>query len=140
VTFMIRGIQKILLIGVLCFVLFGCSFLVKELYLSVPSIIPEEASGFAIELDATVSTAYPVPNPYDGTSADLTVQLTVSGTGSNRLYLNPATVVIEKGTSVGTFRVSAFDDGIPSNGADLIITARAVGYDEDSVTITITSP
>ncbi len=89
---MIRIIQRIGLVAVLCFILFGCTFLVKELYLAVPSIIPEEASGFATELDATVSTAFPVPNPYDGTSADLTVQLTVSGTGSNRLYLNPGTV------------------------------------------------
>ena len=141
VSFMMRVVQRIILISILCFFLFGCSFLVKELHLSAPAEIWAEeppTSGF----EATVSTAYAVPNPYDGTSADLTVQLTATGTGAGRLYLYPGTVIIEKGTSVGTFNVSAIYDSLnPPLGPEFVtITARAIGYDEDSATITIIFP
>lgn len=142
---MIRIIQRIGLIAVLCFILFGCSFLVKELHLSVP---PEIRAGTLdpddifeiIPLDATVSTAFPIPNPYDGTSAKLTVQLIASGLGADNLDLVPGTVVIEKGESVGEFFVSAIYDGTSAADETVTITAQAVGYEEDSVTITITFP
>jgi len=80
-----------------------------------------------IELDATVSTAFPVPDPFDGTSASLTVQLRSTGPGSDKLYLNPGTVVIEKGTSIGIFRVSASYDGIPGTDEVVTVTASAAG-------------
>lgn len=142
---MIRIIQRIGLIAVLCFVLFGCTFLVKELYLSVP---PEIEAGTLdpydtldiIEFEATVSTAYPVPNPYDGTSADLTVKLRASGLGKDNVYLKPGTVIIEKGGSVGLFILSASYNGITAGDETVTITAEAVGYQEDSVTITVTYP
>jgi hypothetical protein len=139
---MIRGIQKILLIGVLCFVLFGCNLLVKELHLSVPPQIAAEDPTFTTptEWAATVSTAYPVPNPYDGTSADLTVQLDASGLGADNLILNPGNFNIEKGGSVGEFFVSAIYDGVTAPNEEVTITARAIGYDEDSATITIIFP
>jgi hypothetical protein len=145
IRIMTKVIQRIGLIAILCFVLFGCSFLVKELHLSVP---PQIVAGThdpgdyldIIELDATVSTAYPVPNPYDGTSADLTVQLIASGLGTDNLYLNPGTVVIRQGESVGTFFVSAFYDGTPAADETVTITAKAVGYQEDSATIWISYP
>ena len=136
VTFMIRCMQKILLIGVLCFVLFGCTFLVKELHLSVPPQI-EANTPPPDEWAATVSTAFPVPNPYDGTSADLTVQLIASGPGADDLYLNPGTVVIRKGESIGEFFVSAIYDGIIVPDQEVTITAQAVGYTQDSTTVTI---
>jgi len=142
---MIRIIQRIVLIGVLCFVLFGCSFLVKELHISVP---PQIQAGTYDTLDdydivesgGTVSTAYPVPNPYDGTSADLTVKLTASGDGADNLIINPGTVVIEKGTSVREFFVSAVYDGISAPSETVTITAQAVGYEGDSAIITISYP
>jgi len=145
---MIRVIYKILLIGVLCFVFFGCTFLVKELHISVPPQIvagtydPDDLYDI-VESGGTVSTAYPVPNPYDGTSADLTVNLIASGDGADNLILNPGSVVIEKGTSVREFFVSAvYDlaDPPPAAIEYVTITAQAVGYDEDSVTISITYP
>ena len=123
----------------LCFVLFGCNFLVKELHLSVPPQFEAE-TGTPYGVEATVSTAYAVPNPYDGTSADLTVVLTASGTGAGRLNIDPGAVVILKGTSVGTFKVSAIYDGNSAPDEGVTITARAVGYEEDSATITIIFP
>ena len=141
---MIRIIQRIGLVAVLCFILFGCTFLVKELHLSVrPEIVAEDPYDVTpTEWAATVSTAYPVPSPYDGTSADLTVKLIASGDGADNLILNPGTVVIEKGASVGEFFVSAVYDILdpPPSTEFVTITAEAVGYDEDSVTITIRYP
>ena len=143
---MIRAIQRIGLISFMCLMLFGCSLLVKELHLSLPAEIVAEdpyVVGTLTEWAATVSTAYPVPNPYDGTSADLSVQLIASGPGADNLNVNPGTVVILKGESVGEFFVSASYDELnppvdpPENWEYVTITAHAVGYDEDSVTITI---
>ena len=139
---MLRVIYKILLIGVLCFVFFGCTFLIKELHLSVPpQIVAEDPwSVVPTEWAATVSTAYPVPNPYDGTSANLTVQLIASGPGADNLDLIDGTVVILQGESVGSFFVSAIYDGTPAPDEQVTITAQAVGYEEDSATITIRFP
>ena len=140
---MIRVIYKILLIGVLCFVFFGCTFLVKELHISVPPQIVAEDPDFVgtpTEWAATVSTAYPVPNPYDGVSANLTVQLIASGPGADNLNLIDGTVVILQGESVGSFFVSAIYDGTPVADETVTITAQAVGYEEDSATITIRFP
>lgn len=142
---MMRTFQRIGLIAILCFGLFGCAFLAKELHLSIPAEIVAEdpyVVGTPTEWAATVSTAYPVPNPYDGTSADLTVKLIVSGDGADNLILNPGTVVIEKGASVGEFFVSAVYDELapPPSPESVTITAHAVGYDEDSVTIEIRYP
>ena len=137
---MIRIIYKILLMGVLCFMLISCNLLVKELYLSVPPQLEAELPPPFNQLEASVSTAYPVPNPYDGTSADVTVQLIVTGPGADKLYLNPGTVVIEKGFSVGLFTVSAIYDGLSASNETVTITAKAVGYEEDSATITISFP
>jgi len=142
---MTRGIGRILLVGILCFFLFGCSFLVKELHLSVP---PQIIAGThdpnddldIIELGGTVSTAFPVPNPDDGTSAALTVQLIASGDGVDNLNLNPGSVVIIQGESIGTFLVSAFYNGINAPDEEVTITASAAGYEEDTATITISFP
>lgn len=142
---MIRIIQRIGLIAVLCFILFGCSFLVKELHLSVP---PEIRAGTLdpddifeiIPLDATVSTAFPIPNPYDGTSVLLTVHLLATGPGSDKLDLTPGSVEIEKGTSIGVFSLKASYDGTPGPDEVVTITATAPFYEEDSATITITFP
>ena len=142
VNFMMRGIKKILLIVMLCFILFGCNLLIKELHLSVPpQIVAEDPALFTpTEWAATVSTAYPVPLPYDGTSADLIIQLIASGPGADNLNLNPGTVVIKQGESWGEFFVSAFYDGTSAPDEDVTITARAVSYEEDSATITIRLP
>jgi hypothetical protein len=139
---MIRVIHRIVLIGVLCFILFGCTFLVKELHLSVPpQIVAEDPwSVTPTEWAATVSTSYPVPKPYDGTSADVTVQLIASGPGADNLNIIDGTVVILQGESVGSFFVSAIYDGIPAADETVTITAQAVGYEEDSATITIRFP
>ena len=135
---MIHRIVRIGLIGVMCFVFFGCTFLVKQLHLSVPPrIVANTPEYWGIELDATVSTTFPVPDPFDGVSANLTVQLIATGSGSDKLYLNPSTVEIEKGYSVGTFKVSAIYDGIAGLDEEVTITATAPSYEEDSVTITI---
>ena len=136
VSFMMRSILEIVLISMLCFVLFGCTLLVKELHLSVPPQI-EANTPPPDEWAATVSTGYPIPNPYDGISADLTIKLTASGPGADDLYLNPGTVVLRKGESIGEFFVSAIYDGITVPDQPVTITAQAVGYTQDSTTITI---
>ena len=143
-NFMMRRIQRIVLIGVLCFTLFGCNLLVKELYISVP---PQIVAGditdpFATipEYEATVSTAFPVPDPFDGTSVLLTVHLLATGPGSDKLDLTPGSVEIEKGTSIGVFSLKASYDGTPGPDEVVTITATAPFYEEDSATITITFP
>lgn len=129
----------------LCFIIFGCNLFIKKLYLSVPPRVTagnpsDEGDLPVVPIEGTISLAYPVPNPYDGSSADLTVHFTVSGTGKDHLYINPGAVVIPKGASTEIFEVSATFDGIAKPDESVTITAEAIGYDGDFATLTIQFP
>jgi len=126
-------------------VISGCNLFVKKLYLSVPPRINAGISESDLDRpinphEGTISLAYPVPDPTDGTSADLTVHLTATGTGKDHLDINPGAIEIPRGASTGTFEVSASFDGTAKPEEDVTITAEAVGYDGESATITIHFP
>ena len=141
----IRWITKYALCLMLCFIIFSCNLFVKELYLSIP---PRITAGISTDdfdlpiepLEGTIALAYPVPDPDDGTSANLTVHLTATGPGADHLYIKPGAVVILRGASTEMFELFASFDGTGKSDEDVTITAEAVGYDGDSATITIGFP
>ncbi len=121
-------IKKSAIIMVLALLLPGCSGLDKQLYLYVPGTIDEtDTTGYT----GSVTVAYPVPRT-------LSIQLSVSGNGKDRIALNPGGLEIAEEGVTATFTINAIDDLIVGD-TTATITATAAGYDSDSVNITIIS-
>jgi len=119
-------IKKIAVVILLALLLPGCSGFDKQLYLYVPGGIIEGAP----DSNGSVTVAHAVPSP-------LSIQLSVSGTGKDRIVLNPGGLEIVEDGVTATFLLSVIDDAIEVNDATATITATAAGYTSDSVDITI---
>ena len=124
---MVDIIKKSVLVIVLALLLLGCGAFDKQLYLYVPGGIDE-----ATPSAGSVTVAYPVPST-------LSIQLSVSGNGKERIALDPGGLEIAEDGVIATFTLTAINDVIVGNDYTATITATAAGYTSDSVNITIIS-
>lgn len=121
-------IKKSAFVILLAHLLLGCGAFDKQLYLYVPGGIDEAG----LEYTGSVTVAYPVPST-------LSIQLSVSGNGKERIALNPGGLEIAEDGVTATFILTPIDDDIIGNDATATITATAAGYTSDSVETTIFS-
>lgn len=120
-------IKKSAFVIVMALLLLGCGAFDKQLYLYAPAGIDE-----AIPSAGSVTVAYPVPST-------LSIQLSVSGNGKERIALDPGGLEITEDGVTATFTLTAINDSIVGNDYTATITATAAGYTSDSATITIVS-
>lgn len=120
-------IKKSAAVIIMVLLLLGCGAFDKQLYLYVPDGIDE-----AIPSTGSVTVAHAVPST-------LSIQLSVSGNGKERIALDPGGLEIAEDGVTATFTITAIDDSDPGNDYTATITATAAGYTSDSVETTIIS-
>jgi len=129
-------IKKSAFVIVLALLLLGCGAFDKQLYLYVPGRIDEaDVTGIdpvPVSVTASVTVAYPV-------LSTLSIQLSVSDNGKERIALDTGGPVIDELGVTATFTVTTILDTNDTNTVTATITASAAGYTSDSVKITIVS-